>query len=233
MRAAVGVVIGCVAIGAAVPLVACGPARPAPRTVTTQTIRPRRAVVPASDGTRPTIGGFQLGMGFGTAARICSDARLRFERHPSGTAATCSGTPRPVGYPVESVFLRDCDRVLCQITVRVRVEGEAQLEAALADVTRTWGNRYGVESFHDAHLSTDAARGDRECVGALRTGRFSCLLRGTAMFVRDWIGPGPGGLRDGDRAQLVAQGAAGSQVATIRLTLASGEGIETSEERDL
>ncbi|MFN7697191.1 MAG: hypothetical protein ACK6CU_15405 [Deltaproteobacteria bacterium] len=177
----------------------------------------------------PTLGGFLLGEGFATAALRCQE-RYRFERDPQGTAGTCYGAPRPIGYPIASVFLRDCDRHLCQITVRVRVEGEVQLAEALNDISQAWDARYGDHD--DAHRVTIPGAAANECVSALGGGQYACLLRGTAMFVRDWTGRS-GDLASGQRAQLVAQGSEGSRVVTLRMTLATASGVAESRERDL
>jgi len=197
------------------------------------------AIVPASNAvgqrTPPTLAGFTLGDGFGTAALLCG-RRFRFERDPQGTAGTCYGTPQPIGYPVSSVFLRDCDRRLCQITVRATVEGETQLDAAIRDITGVWDERYGDE--HHGPRHSDAPRitipgaDANDCVTALGGGSHACLLRGTAMFVRNWTGPA-GQLAAGQRAQLVVTGSEGSRVASLRMTLATGAGVSESRERDL
>jgi hypothetical protein len=178
---------------------------------------------------RPTLAGFTLGDGFATAARLCG-RRFRFERDPQGTAGTCYGTPRPIGYPVSSVFLRDCDRRLCQITVRARVEGEAQLEEAIGDISRAWDEQYGAHS--EVRRVTIPGADANDCVAALGGGHHACLLRGTAMLVRNWTGPA-GQLAAGQRAQLVVTGSEGSRVASVRMTLATGAGISESRERDL
>lgn len=110
--------------------------------------------------------------------------------------------------------------------------GEAQLQEALSDVTHTWSERYGT-NYTDAHRNAVPGARDDDCVSVLGEGQYGCLLRGTAMFVRDWTGPAGGGLAAGERAQLVAVGAAGSHVATLRLTLATADGIDESQRRDL
>jgi hypothetical protein len=185
----------------------------------------------------PTLGGFTLGQSFGSAGLRCRE-RFRFERDPLGTAGTCYGVPQSVGYRVSSVFLRDCDGRLCQISVRVSVEGEAQLRDAIVDITRAWDDRYGNPDAPHDQRHTDHSRmtipgvAPDDCVTALGGGQYACLLRGTAMFVRDWTGPA-GALAEGQRAQLVAMGSAGSQVATLRMTLATARGISESRERDL
>ncbi len=149
-------------------------------------------------------------------------------------SGTCSDTLQSVGYPVESVFLRGCDpgRRLCQVTVRVRVTGEAQLQEALQDISTAWGERYGTE-YQNHHRNTVPGAESDDCIAALGEGRYGCLLRGTATFVRDWVGMEQGGLATGQRAQLVVTGSAGSQVAGLRMTLATADGIEESRERDL
>ncbi|MDQ3032842.1 MAG: hypothetical protein M3Y87_10520 [Myxococcota bacterium] len=205
------------ALAFAFALVACG----APQREIVD-YRPTRVPLTTSRPTGPTLGGFRLGERFLDATRRCESRGRRLAMDFPGSAATCSGSAMPVGYPVESVFLRKCGGSLCQITVRIRVEGETQLQHGLADLRETWTDSYGPD-----FVSTSEA--DPECEAGLAVGQYGCLLRGVGRFVLTWEIES----LSGARAQLTGFGAAGTQSAVIRLTIATEAGIAASRERDL
>lgn len=200
-------------------LAACGEPRHARHEWTTPAVR--RSARPRLE--RPSIGGLFLGAPFLRESDRCG--RFVVADRWSGT---CAEPPQSVGYPVESVFLRRCEHSeVCQITVRVRVEGETQLQHALADVLEQWSTRYGTD--YDLGHETDA-----ECDAELRATRFACLLRGEGRFLQTWRIPSDRySVPTGSRAQVSAFGAAGTQLAMIRLTLATPDGIRAASERDL
>ncbi len=176
---------------------------------------------------RPTIGGFVLGAPFLREVQRCERVG-RFEPDTGMRSGTCSRAIESVGYAVHSVFLRRCGNDVCQITVRVRVDGETQLTDALDDVVRTWDARFGTEGHPPTQHDTD-----EECLREIQARRFSCLLRGEGRFVETWTIRRPFMVPLGTVAQLTAFGAAAPQASMIRLTLATPEGVEHANERDL
>ena len=208
-------------------LVGCG-GRPAQRAATDPSAPLRAPRVPraprAASANLPSIGGFHLGGRWIDEVRRCVNA-ANWRVDADGMSGTCSTVLTSISYPVESVFLRRCGTVVCQITVRVPMEGETQLEQALADISTAWRARYSA-----AGASTDT---DSRCRAELGATRLSCLLRGEGMPVFDYMIPPAFEVADGSRAQIYAVGAAGPQRATIRLTLATPDGIAAANRRDL
>lgn len=111
------------------------------------------------------------------------------------------------------------------------MEGETQLQRALEEIMPLWRDRY-VGSGGELVPNTDP-----QCRSEVNAGRWSCLLRGEGMALQTYpisSGPPPAfAVPEGSQAQIYSVGAAGSQRATIRLTLATPDGIAAANRRDL
>jgi len=143
-------------------------------------------------------------------------------------SGTCSDVLASVSYRVESVFLRRCGPRVCQITVRIPMEGETQLQRALGDIMRTWSQRYGGPN---AEMAPET---DPQCRAEVNAGRLTCLLRGEGMPIQTYpISSAEFTVPQGSVAQVYSVGAAGTQRATIRVTLATPDGAAAASARDL
>lgn len=197
-------------VGAAVFALACG--SPPPAIATGLPGSPIRSARPSG----PAIGGFRLGTSFARAGLHCMNSG--FEWSSNANEGVCTGAPMSPGYPVASVALRECRGFVCGIVVTLRdFEGETQLEEALADLASDITARYAAAGGH-----LDRHDGDTLCIASLAVSEYQCLLEGRARYRVFQSLPAPGSI-----ALLMATGASAREAATVTITFATQEMVET------